>query len=83
MSVAAVDAPAVGDEIVGVVLVVDAAVLVDVTVVDAAVTAAAVACAVDAVPVVADVNAAAVELQTFLGDAASVAGQQVNRFDCP
>lgn len=79
----AVDAPAVGDEIVGVVLMLDVAVLVDATVVDAAVTAVAAAGAVDAAPVVADVNVAAAELQTFLGDAASVAGQQVNRFDCP
>lgn len=81
MSVAAVDVAAVGDEIVGVVLAVDAAVIVDVAVVDVAVTAAAVY-AVDAVPAVVDVNAAVAELQTFPGDAASVAGQQVNRFDC-
>lgn len=79
----AVDAPAVGDEIVGVVLMLDAAVLVDATVADAAAPAVAAAGAVDAAPVVADVNVAAAELQTFLGDAASAAGQQVNRFDCP
>ncbi len=83
MSVAAVDVSAVGDETVGVVLAVDAAGFVGVTVVDAAVTAAAaVVCAVDAVSAVADVSEAAAELQTFPGDAASVASQQVNRSDC-
>ena len=79
---AAVGASAVGDETVGVVLAVDAAVTVGVTVVDAAVTAAAAAvCAVDAVSVAVGVSVAA-ELQTFPGDAASVAAQQVNHSDC-
>lgn len=85
MSAAAVDVSAVGavgGETVGVVLAVGAAVIVGETVVDAAVTAAAV-CAVDAAFVVVDVSAAAAaELQTFPGGAASVAGQQVNQFDC-
>lgn len=67
---------AAGDET-GAVLAVDAAVIVGVTAVDVA------ACAVDAVPVVVDVkDAAAAELQTFPGDAASAAGQQVSLFDC-
>lgn len=71
---------AVGDET-GAVLAVDAAVIVGVTAVDVAGSAAA--CAVDAVPVVVDVkDAAAAELQTFPGDAASAAGQQVSLFDC-
>ena len=76
----AVGASAVGDETVGVVLAVDAAVIVGVTV-DAAVTVAAAACAVDAVSVAVGVSAAA-ELQTFPGDAASVAARQVNHSDC-
>lgn len=71
---------AVGAETVGVGLVADAAVIVGVTVVDAAVTAAAVY-AVDAESVAVDVSAAA-ELQTFPGDVASAAGQQVNQSDC-
>lgn len=72
---------AAGDET-GAVLAVDAAVIVGVTAVDVAGSAAA--CAVDAVPVVVvDVkDAAAAELQTFPGDAASAAGQQVSLFDC-
>lgn len=78
---AAVDVSAVGDETVGAVSAVDAAAIVGAIVVDAAVTAAA-ACAVDAVSVVDVSGAAAAELQTFPGDAASVAGQQVNQFDC-
>lgn len=70
---------AAGDET-GAVLAVDAAVIVGVTAVDVAGSAA---CAVDAVPVVVDVkDAAAAELQTFPGDAASAAGQQVSLFDC-
>lgn len=81
MPVAAVDVAAVGDETVGVVTPVDAAVIVDATVVD---VAAAAVCAVDAVPVAVDVSGSAVaaELQTFLDDAASVAGQQGKRFGC-
>lgn len=79
---AAVDVSAVGDETVGAVSAVDAAAIVGAIVVDAAVTAAAAACAVDAVSVVDVSGAAAAELQTFPGDAASVAGQQVNQFDC-
>lgn len=80
---AAVDVAAVGDETVGAVLAVDAAAFVGVTVVvDAAATAAAAVCAVDAVFVVVDVSVAAAELQTFPGDAASVATQQVSQFDC-
>lgn len=70
---------AAGDET-GAVLAVDAAVIVGVTAVDVAGSAAA--CAVDAVPVVVDVKDAAAELQTFPGDAASAAGQQVSLFDC-
>lgn len=69
---------AAGDEI-GAVLAVDAAVIVGVTVVDVAETAAV--CAADAVSV--DVkDAAAAALQTFPGDAASAAGQQVSQSDC-
>lgn len=66
---------AVGDEAVGVVLAVDAVVIVGVTAVDAA------GSAVDVVAVVVDVSAAA-ELQIFPGDAAFVAAQPVNRSDC-
>lgn len=82
MPVAAVDVAAVGDETVGAVMPVDAAVVVDVTAVDVA--AAAAVCAVDAVPVAVDVSGSAVAavLQTFPDDAASVAGQQGKRFDC-
>lgn len=66
---------AVGDGTVGVVLAVDAVEIVGVTVADAAV------CAVGAVSVaVVDVSAAA-GLRTFPCDVASVADQQVNRFD--
>lgn len=69
----AVSEAAADDEIVGVVLEADAAVIVDVAAVGAA-AAIAVVCAVDAVPAVVDVNVTAAELQTFPGDAASVAG---------
>lgn len=70
---------AAGDEI-GAVLAVDAAVIVGVTVVDVAETAAV--CAADAVSVVDVKDAAAAALQTFPGDAASAAGQQVSQSDC-
>lgn len=70
---------AVGDETVGVVLLVDAVAIVGVTVVDAAGTAAVYV--VDAVSVV-DVSVAAAELQTFPDDAASAADQQVSQTGC-
>lgn len=72
---------AVGDETVGVVLAVGAVVIVGVTVGDAAAGTAA-GCAVDAESVAVDASAAAAELQTFPGDAASAAGQQVSQSDC-
>jgi len=67
---------AVGDETVGAVLVVDAAVIVGVAVVGAVGTAAV--CAVDAESVV---DASAAELQTFPDDAASAACLQVSQPD--
>lgn len=68
---------AVGGESVGVVLVVDAVAIVGVTVVGAVEIAAV--CAADAESVV--VGESAAEFQTFPGDAASVAGQQVSQLD--
>lgn len=73
---------AVVDETVGVGSVVDAVVTVGGTVVAVVVrvVGTAAVCAVDAVSVAVGAGAAA-ELQTFPGDAVSVAGQQVNQFD--